>query len=72
MKWKWKCPLSFGQYIYKISLKIVQTIVGIPMGTTCTPLVTDLFWFCNKRDFMLHLSLRFKFTTLQSRDYMQF
>ena len=45
-------PLSFGQYIYKILLKIV----GIPMGTNCAPLVADLFLFCYERDFMLSLS----------------
>ena len=51
-----RSPLSFGQYIYKIWLKIVQTNVGIPMGTNCDPLVADLFLFCYERDFMLSLS----------------
>ena len=32
------------------------TIVGIPMGTNCAPLVADLFLFCYERDFMLSLS----------------
>ena len=45
-------PLSFGQYFYKVWLKIV----GIPMGTYCAPLVADLFLFCYERDFMLSLS----------------
>ena len=29
-----------------------RQIVGIPMGTNCTPLVADLFLFCYERDFM--------------------
>ena len=33
-----------------------RQIVGIPMGTNCTPLVADLFLFCYERDFMLSLS----------------
>ena len=36
--------------------KLYRQIVGIPMGTNCTPLVTDLFLFCYERDFMLSLS----------------
>ena len=31
-------------------------IVGIPMGTNCTPLVADLCLFCYERDFMTSLS----------------
>ena len=26
------------------------------MGTNCTPLVADLFLFCNEKDFMMSLS----------------
>ena len=36
--------------------KLYRQIVGIPMGTTCDPLVADLFLFCYERDFMLFLS----------------
>ena len=36
--------------------KLYRQIVGIPMGTTCAPLVADLFLFCYERDFMLSLS----------------
>ena len=36
--------------------KLYRQIVGIPMGTNCTPLVADLFLFCYDRDFMLSLS----------------
>ena len=31
---------------------IYQQIVGIPMGTTCAPLIADLFVYCYERDFM--------------------
>ena len=41
--------IRFGSKLYR------QT-VGIPMGTTCAPLVEDLFLFCYERDFMLSLS----------------
>ena len=36
--------------------KLYRRIEGIPMDTNCAPLVTDLFLFCYKRDFMLSLS----------------
>ena len=36
--------------------KLYRQIVGIPMGTSCAPLVADLFLFCYERDFMLSLS----------------
>ena len=36
--------------------KLYRQIVGIPMGTNCTPLVAVLFLFCYERDFMLSLS----------------
>ena len=35
---------------------LCRHIVGIPMGTNSAPLVTVLFLFCFKRDFMLSLS----------------
>ena len=31
--------------------------MGIPMGTTCAPLVADLRLFCYERDLMLYLSV---------------
>ena len=34
---------------------IYQQIVGIPMGTNCTPLIADLFLFSNEKDFMSDL-----------------
>ena len=40
----------------RIGSKLYRQIVGIPMGTTCAPLVADLFLFCYERDSMLSLS----------------
>ena len=40
----------------KFGSKLYRQIVGIPMGTYCSPLVADLFLFCYERDFMLSLS----------------
>ena len=34
---------------------VYQQIVGIPMGTNCAPLITDLFLYCYERDFMSDL-----------------
>ena len=31
---------------------VYQQIVGIPMGTSCAPLIADLFLCCYERDFM--------------------
>ena len=42
-------------YIRFVS-KLYRQIEGIPMGTSCVPLVADLFLFCYERDFMLSLS----------------
>ena len=33
--------------------KLYRQVVGIPMGTSCAPLVADLFLFCYERDFMM-------------------
>ena len=40
----------------RFSSKSYRQIVGIPMGTNCAPLVSDLFLFCYEREFMLSLS----------------
>ena len=46
-------PISWIIFIlYKFGTKLYRQIVGIPMGTNCTPLVADLFLYCYKRDFM--------------------
>ena len=46
--------------------KSYRQIVGIPMGTNCTPLVADLFLFCYERDFMLSLSEDNKFDVIEA------
>ena len=38
--------------------KFYRQIVGIPMGTNCSPLIADLSLFCYERDFMTSLSYR--------------
>ena len=38
------------------AIEAFNQIVGIPMGTNCAPLVTDLFLFCYERDSMSSLS----------------
>ena len=43
--------LLMGQYF-----KLYRQVVGIPMGTTCAPLVADLFLFCYESDFIMSLS----------------
>ena len=48
-KKKKKKKIRFGTKLYR-------QIVGIPMGTNCTPLVADLFLFCYESDFMTSLS----------------
>ena len=40
----------------RFGTKLYRQVVGIPMGTNCAPLVTDLFLFCYERDFMMSLS----------------
>ena len=40
----------------KFGNKLYRQIVGIPMGRNCATLVSDLFLFCNERDFMTSLS----------------
>ena len=47
--------LLYNIYI-RFGTKLYRQIVGIPMGTNCAPLVTDLFLFCYERDFMTSLS----------------
>ena len=34
---------------------VYQQIVGIPVGTNCSPLIADLFLYCYERDFMSNL-----------------
>ena len=59
----WSCQNVCEALIYlldniyiRFGTKLYRQIVGIPMGTNCTPLVADLFLFCYERDFMTSLS----------------
>ena len=59
----WSCQKMCDAFHYildnifiKFGWKSYRQIVDIPMGTTCAPLVADLFLFCYERDFMLSLS----------------
>ena len=51
-------PYRISWIIFTLDLEkeLYRQIVGIPMGTNCTPLVADLFLFCYERDFMTPLS----------------
>ena len=40
----------------RFGLKLYRKIAGGSMGTSCAPLVADMFLICYKRDFMLSLS----------------
>ena len=40
----------------RFSAKLYRQVDRIFMGTNCAPSVTDLFWFCYERDFMMSLS----------------
>ena len=40
----------------RFGTKLFRQLVGIPMGTNCTPLMADLFLFCYERDFIASLS----------------
>ena len=40
----------------RFGTKLYGQIISIPTGTTCAPLVADLFLFCYERDFMKSLS----------------
>ena len=39
----------------RFGTKLYRQVVWIPMGTSCAPLVADLFLFCYERDFMMSL-----------------
>ena len=52
--------------IFIFGTKLFRQIVGIPMGTNCAPLVTDLFLFCYERDFMMFLSVENQFDIIEA------
>ena len=49
-------PFMLDSIFIQFGTKLYRQVVGIPMGTNCAPLVTDLFLFCYERDFMMSLS----------------
>ena len=55
----WSCQNVCDAYSFlldniyiRFSTKLYRQIVGSPMGTTCAPLVSDLFLFCYEREFI--------------------
>ena len=59
----WSCQKMCDALYYllvnifiRFGSKLYRQIVGIPIGTYCSPLAADLFLFCYERDFMLSLS----------------
>ena len=59
----WSCQnvcdaLSFllDNIYIRFGTKLYRKIDGVPMGTSCSPLLADLFLFCYERYFMKDLS----------------
>ena len=59
----WSCqkvcnaPVCLLNNIFiRLGTKLYRQTIGVPMGTSCAPLVADLFLFCYERDFMNFLS----------------
>ena len=54
----WSSALTFllNNIYIRFGTKLFRRIVGIPMGTNCAPLVSDLFLFCYERKFIISLS----------------
>ena len=51
-----KCMLCTDLFVGRFGTKLYRQVIEIPMGTNCAPLITDLFLFCNGRDFMMSLT----------------
>ena len=51
-------PLHIFWIIFSLffGTKLYRQIVGIPMGTSCAPLIADLFLFCYERNYMASFS----------------
>ena len=49
-------PLFLDNIYIRCGTKFFRQVVGIPIGTSCAPLVANLFLFCYKKNFMLSLS----------------
>ena len=45
-----------GNIFIRFGTNLYRQVVGIPMGSDCTPLAADLFLFCYERDFTMSLS----------------
>ena len=52
--------------------KLYRQIAGIPMGTNCVPLVSDLYLFCYERDFMSSLLVLLKLSILLLGNWMTY
>ena len=59
----WSCQnvcdaLTFlvDNVVIQFGTKLYRQVVGIPMGTNCAPMASDLFLFCYERDLMMSLS----------------
>ena len=63
--------LLLDNIFIRIGSKLNRHIVGIPMGTNCASLVSDLFLFCYERDFMLSLSDNNQAGVVEAFDYAQ-
>ena len=51
-----RLPFLLDSIFIRFGTKLYRQVVGIPMGTNCAPLSTDLFLFCYERGFMISLS----------------
>ena len=58
----WSCQNVFEALTFlldnifiRFGTQLYRQVVGIPMGTNCSPLVADLFLFCYERGFMMSL-----------------
>ena len=43
-------------HFIRFGTKLYRQVVGIPMGTYCAPVITNLFSFCYEREFMASLA----------------
>ena len=51
---------------------VYQQIVEIPMGTNCSPLISDLFLYCYESDFMYNLHKSKTLDLVDKFNYMYF
>ena len=55
----------FDNICVYIGLEFCSQLLGIPIGTSCTPLVTDCFVYCNERDTCSFLLTNIKLMSLK-------